>query len=232
MRVVGRSGWALALPVALGMFAAAPALAQPDVVEPGQAAPPGGGKTSPVTPAVLPAATPSDTLSPLRLMDGPSLRETGRIAIAPAPAPMNLIESQDALNSPKEKSIARAASTLDAAPAGPAGFIDPRVLDREIAQQFTQVADCRVEVARAKQVMPPQIVADTLLLRWIIERDGTTGPTDVVATAPADLAVMDCAKRVMSQWRFTPPRGGQKAIERPFTFTGNIPAAAREPGAR
>jgi hypothetical protein len=158
-------------------------------------------------------------------MDGPSLRETGRIAVAPAPAPMNLIENEQQLNSPKET---RAASTFEAAPTrAPSGFIDPRVLDREIADRFTQIANCRVEVARSKQVTPPQVVADTLLLRWIIERDGSTGPTDVVATAPIDLGVMDCAKRVMSQWRFTAPRGGPKAIERPFTFTGNAPPAAR-----
>jgi hypothetical protein len=163
----------------------------------------------------------------MRLMDGPSLRETGRIAVAPAPAPMNLIENEEAApkTSPKET---RAASSIEIAPAAaPSGVINQRVLDREIAERFTQIADCRVEVARAKQVTPPQITADTLLLRWTIERDGSTTSTDVVATAPVDLAVMDCAKRVMSQWRFTPPRGASKAVERPFVFTGNVPAAAR-----
>jgi hypothetical protein len=92
------------------------------------------------------------------------------------------------------------------------------VLEREIAERFTDIWGCRVEVARLRQVTPNQIVADRLLLRWIIERDGSTGPTDVVATEPVDLAVMDCAKRVMSQWKFTRPRGGSLAVERPFTF--------------
>jgi hypothetical protein len=75
-----------------------------------------------------------------------------------------------------------------------------------------------VDVARAKQVMPQAIEADRLLLRWIIQPDGTTGPTEVVAVAPVDLAVMDCAKRAMSQWRFTPPRGGSVPVERSFKF--------------
>jgi len=219
MRVAGRSWWKLALPMVLAVWSAGPALGQ-------GTAPPGGEVvTPPKAPSgEAPAAAAPDSLSPMRLMDGPSLRETGRIAVAPAPAPMNLIEgNDDTLKSPKET---RAASAIEIAPAparGTSGFIDPRVLDREIAERFMQVANCRVDVARSKQVTPAQVVADTLLLRWIIERDGSTGSTDVVATAPVDLAVMDCAKRVMSQWRFTAPRGGPKAVERPFTFTGNVP---------
>ena len=50
---------------------------------------------------------------------------------------------------------------------------------------------------------PPQVVADQILLRWTIEPDGSIGPTEIVAIAPVDLAIMDCAKRVMSQWTFS-----------------------------
>jgi hypothetical protein len=152
-------------------------------------------------------------------MNGPSLRETGRIAVMPTPGQANLIESEGPMKGPNEKSIAPAASTIGAAPAArPSGVINPRVLDKEIAERFTDIWGCRVEAARARQVPPNQIVADRLLLRWIIQSDGSTGPTDVVATEPVDLAVMDCAKRVMSQWKFTRPRGGPMAVERPFTF--------------
>jgi hypothetical protein len=172
----------------------------------------------PMAAAPASAAAP-DTLSPSQLMNGPSLRETGRIAVAPAPAAGQIENDSTPTTSPKEKSIARVASSIDVAPAAaPSGFIDPRVLDKEITERFSQIADCRVEVARAKQVTPTQVVADKLLLRWIIEPDGTTASTDVVATAPVDLGIMDCAKRVMSQWKFTPPRGGAKPIERPFSF--------------
>jgi hypothetical protein len=186
-------------------------------IEPASAGPDAGTPTP--LGAAAPAATTPGTGLPTRLMDGPSLRETGRIAVAPAPAQMSLIDTESALKSPNEKSIAPAASTIGNAPAGrPSGVINPRVLDGEIAERFTDISGCRVEVARTRQVTPQQIVADRLLLRWIIERDGTTGPTDVVATEPVDLAVMDCAKRVMSQWKFTHPRGGAMAVERPFTF--------------
>jgi len=226
------------LPAAVALFAGGAAWGQqPEATQPSpgaDVAPAPPGKAAPAASAdtaapaaAIPAATtaPSNSLSQLRLMDGPSLRETGRIAVAPAPVPMNLIENEEALKSPKET---RAASGIEIVPAQrPSGVLNQRVLDREINEQFAQIANCRVEVARAKQVTPPQIVADTLLLRWTIERDGSTAATDVVATAPVDLAVMDCAKRVMSQWKFTAPRGGSIAVERPFTYTGNVPAAAR-----
>lgn len=190
--------------------------------------PPGGGAA-----AAEAAGTPAgvgpakvDPLAPATLMSGPSLYETGRIATAPVPtqtgvSPSDALIGADGhpMTSPKEKSIAPAASTLGSVPVMPsAGVIAPRVLEREIGEHFVDIASCRVEVARARQVTPPMIPADRLLLRWIIQPDGTMGPTEVVAIAPVDLAVMDCAKRVMSQWQFTPPRGGSLPVERYFKF--------------
>jgi hypothetical protein len=213
----------LALMAGLVMMASGSASGQPE--KKGQASapaaatsPPAAGDANAGAPAALPPSPVPDALSPMHFMNGPSLRETGRIAVAPA-MPMGVIESEGTQKSPNEKSITPAASTINTAPvARPSGVIDARVLDREIAQHFTDVAGCRVEVARAKQVKPPEIVADKLLLRWIIEPDGSTGATDVVAIMPVDLAIMDCAKRVMSQWTFPRPRGGPMMVERPFTF--------------
>jgi hypothetical protein len=218
----GRSRWGLGLALGLLIALVSPAGAQQEPTQP----PPqsGSGSDTAATPAVEATAgsdvgtAAAPATSPL-LMNGPSLRETGRIAVMPAPAQMNLIENEGTMKGPNEKSIAPAASTIGAAPtARPSGVINPRVLDKEIAERFADIWGCRVEAARARQVTPNQIVADRLLLRWIIQPDGSTGPTDVVATEPVDLAVMDCAKRVMSQWRFTRPRGGSMAVERPFTF--------------
>lgn len=184
-------------------------------------APPAGEPSG--VPAPLPPSTPGDALSPDRLMAGPSIHETGRIAVSPTPMPTTAIETEDTPKSPNEKSISRAASSLSVAATRPHGNIDPRVLDREVSDRFAQIAGCRVEVARAKQVKPPEVVADQLLLRWTIEPDGSTTATDVVAIAPVDLGVMDCAKRVMSQWKFTRPRGGPLAVERRFTFAAAVP---------
>jgi len=234
----------LALPAGVLMLFAGPALGQPGPNATGATgapqktevpaagapvpaaleAPPIGGGAEGGSAAAAPAKV--DPLSPATLMSGPSLYETGRIATAAVPTtqasvapPGALLGADGRLVTSPEKSIGPAASTLNMGPAGPpAGVIAPRVLDREIGEHFAQIASCRVDVARAKQVMPQAIEADRLLLRWIIQPDGTTGPTEVVAAAPVDLAVMDCTKRAMSQWRFTPPRGGALPVERPFKF--------------
>jgi hypothetical protein len=123
----------------------------------------------------------------------------------------------------KEKSITRAASTLAVAPVRSRGVIDQRALDREVADHFADIAGCRVEVARSKQIKPPQVVADQLLLRWTIDPDGSTSGTEIVAIAPVDLAIMDCAKRAMSQWTFSRPRGGSMTVERRFKFAASVP---------
>jgi hypothetical protein len=234
MRFGRTVSWMLALPaLALAIMVSGPAWGQPgkptqppaaagappSAPSAAASAPTPGNANAGAAVAAPPASSQPDSLSPTQLMNGPSLRETGRIAVAPVPMSTGMIESEGTPKSPKEKSIARAASSIDTGPAArPSGVIDARVLDREIAQRFADIAGCRVEVARAKQVKPAEIVADKLLLRWIIEPDGSIGSTDVVAIMPVDLGIMDCAKRVMSQWKFTRPRGGPMTVERPFTF--------------
>jgi hypothetical protein len=212
MGLRAKLGWGLALPAGLAIALTVPGWAQPRPAVLTEPTPLTGGEATP------PASPPSDPLQPANLVDGPSLKETGRIAVAPVPPAMNLIETEDALKSPTEKSIAPAASNIDSAPSRARGVINPRVLDKEIAEHFADISACRVDVARGKQVMPSQVVADKLMLRWIIQPDGTTASTEVVAIAPVDLAIMDCAKRVMSQWTFTRPRGGPTPVERPFQF--------------
>jgi hypothetical protein len=208
MALRGKFWWGLALPAGLALALTVPGWAQPKpavLTEP--------------KPAVGEAVTPPwDPMQPANLVEGPSLKETGKIAVAPVPPAMNLIENEDSLKSPTEKSVAPAASTIEPPSAGPRGVINSRVLEKEIAEHFADISDCRVDVARLKQVMPAQVVADKLMLRWIIQPDGTTASTEVVAVAPVDLGIMDCAKRVMSQWTFTRPRGGPMAVERPFQF--------------
>jgi len=206
----------------LGLLLTAPAWGQPSdaVSEP---APPQTTEAT-ATPTPLPAATPSDSLSPDRLMAGPSLRETGRIAVSPVPMPSAGIENAvDTPVSPMEKSITRAASTIDLAPVRRQGAIDQRVLDREVAAHFADIGSCRVDIARAKQIKPPQVVADQLLLRWTIDTDGSISGTEIVAITPVDLGIMDCAKRAMSQWTFSRPRGGPVAVERKFKFPSSVP---------
>ena len=212
MRLRAKLVLGLALPAGLALLLTVPGWAQPRpavLTEPKPLA--GDGATAPASP-------PGDSMQPANLVEGPSLKETGKIAVAPVPPAMNRIESEDSLKSPTEKSIAPVASNIATPPSRPQGVINSRVLDKEIAERFADISACRVDVARGKQVMPSQVVAEKLMLRWIIQPDGTTISTEVVAVAPVDLGIMDCAKRVMSQWTFTRPRGGPLPVERPFQF--------------
>ena len=157
-------------------------------------------------------------MSPTQLLSGPSLYETGRVGSAPK-APPTAIEPQDGLSARREKSIQRAAAGIDTPPPKrPPGVIDPQTLDREVEARFAALENCRVDVARARRIMPAEITANTLTLRWTIERGGQTAATAVVATTPVDLEVMSCVKAAMSRWRFTSPRGGPVEVERLFNF--------------
>jgi len=169
------------------------------------------------------SAPAADPLTRTNLVAGPSLYETGKVGVlpesAPTPAPTPVpAELRWAGNS--EKSIKPAAADIADAPPPrpPEGIIDPAELAQEIAANFEKVENCRVEVARVKRVALSKVVADELLLRWTIEPSGSTSSTEVVATARADLDLMDCVKSVMSRWSFTRPRGGAIHVERPFTF--------------
>ncbi|HVV51260.1 MAG TPA: hypothetical protein VHO06_16445 [Polyangia bacterium] len=170
-----------------------------------------------------PSGSTTDALSPSSLLSGPSLYETGKVGVAPdsAPAPAPTPVPQElpwAGNG--EKSIKPVAADLANAPPPrpPEGVIDPARLADELAANFESVDDCRLDVARDRQVSPGKVLADRLLLRLTIEPSGATGPTEVVATTPVDLDVMDCVKAAMSRWTFTRPRGGAVHVERTFAF--------------
>jgi hypothetical protein len=188
---LGSSGWGF-LAVTLGL--ATPIAARAQEVE-------GGGR---------------DRLSPARLIEGPSLGETGRVgAMTPASAG---VPGGKELTVQPEKDVAPAAQGLGAEPQRPKGTVDEARLAREIDTYLTSLDDCRINAARVKQVLPSGVAADKLVLRWTILPDGRTGMTSVVAASPTDAEVMNCVKAAMARWTFTAPRGGSLPVERSFAF--------------
>ena len=170
-----------------------------------------------------PAATSPviDPMAPSSLMAGPSLHETGRVGVMPeSSAPPEELKPATRWESVPEKSIQPVAAGFANAPPPrpPAGTIDPLLLEREMTANMSKVEECRIEVARNRQVPPAQVSAETLLLRWTIKPSGDVTSSDVVATSPTDIDVMTCAKSAMSQWRFTPPHGGAVEMERTVSF--------------
>jgi hypothetical protein len=167
------------------------------------------------------AGAADDPMAPSSLLAGPSLHETGRVGVmTQTAAPPEELKPATMQWGTPEKSIQPVAAGVANAPPPrpPAGTIDPMLLNREMAANISKVEDCRIEVARNRQVPPAQVPADTLLLRWTINPTGDVAGSDVVATSPTDIDVMTCAKSAMSQWRFTPPHGGSVEMERTVSF--------------
>jgi hypothetical protein len=184
----------------------------------GAAAMAGEGEMSPdqVTTPVL------DPLAPSSLMAGPSLRETGRVGVIPGASapPEALTPSAMPWAGDAEKSVEPVASGFATAPPPrpPVGTIDPLLLDQEMAANLAKVEDCRIEVARARQVPPGKVASEPLVLHWTIQPTGETRTTDVTPTGPTDQDLVSCTRTTMSQWRFTPPRGGAMEVERTVSF--------------
>jgi len=155
-------------------------------------------------------------LAPAALIQGPSLRETGRVG-ALAPEDAGGISGGKDLSAPEKNVVPAAAGIGNVAPTT-GGSISKAVLDDQIATRFATLDNCRIEVARNKQVLPAGVVANSLVLRWTIYPDGHSGMTSVVATAPTDDRVMDCVKATMQRWTFAEPRGGPVQVERTFSF--------------
>jgi len=157
-----------------------------------------------------------DPLSPAELLNGPSLHETGRIA--PLPPASGPVPVRPDTGDKSERPVQEVAAKVDVPRPPPHGTINAGTLDAEVGEHFARLDDCRIDVARRRQVPPVDVRADALTLRWTIRRNGTVGATEVVAASPTDLDVMDCVKAEMSTWTFTRPRGGSLPVERAFKF--------------
>jgi hypothetical protein len=163
------------------------------------------------------SAPPPAPLSSSALMSGPSLRETGRIGGIPV-GTGETIQPVVAVVDTREKSIAPAAATVGTHPPPRVGTIDGATLQREIHQSFARLDDCRIDAARRVRIAPGDVRADSLTLRWTIQPDGKASMTEVVATTPTDIEVMNCVKITMRLWTFTRPLGGPLPVERDFKF--------------
>jgi hypothetical protein len=107
-----------------------------------------------------------------------------------------------------ETSTASAALTHRADPA----------IEAEYLRAEPQLAQCRIEVARRRRVLPSRIAAEEVTLRWTIEPSGRVRDAEAVTAAHTDLEVAACAKRVISDWRFRQIPGGPVTVEWTYRF--------------
>lgn len=161
------------------------------------------------------AAKPFEAPSPFP--QGPSLRETGRIGPM-FPQGSGEIQRNE-LGTPAAETTIQQVAHVDRKPAAGvsgAGVIDEAVLNREVQARFSSAQECRIEVARRKQVTLSEVVAAPMTLRWTILPSGGVASTAVVISTLDDTELADCLKKQMVSWVFTRPRGGPVSVERSF----------------
>ena len=90
------------------------------------------------------------------------------------------------------------------------------ISDLEFGQTEGPVANCRIEVARRRRVIPAQVSAGTVLLRFTVEPSGRVRNAEAVWAANTDLDVAACAKRVLSEWTFAKHAAGDVNVEREY----------------
>jgi len=95
----------------------------------------------------------------------------------------------------------------------------PRAADlSELDYRQTErpVANCRIEVARRRRVVPDQVSAGTVVLRFTVEPSGRVRGAEAVWAANTDLEVAACAKRVLSEWTFAKHASGDIQAEHTY----------------
>ena len=151
----------------------------------------------------------------------PSIRETGQVAQTRVADPGVKIRDAHAVRPAGELAVDKATPVEHpAAPEAP-GRIDQALLARQIRSRFAALGECPVEVARHHPLARASAATGRFTLRWTILRSGRVADTAVVADSPVNERVMDCVKRQMNTWSFTPPEGGTVRLERPFRFKGH-----------
>ncbi len=166
------------------------------------------------------------------ILNGLAPERPGRVAgasvdgrgIEIAPSDVDVTRGQ------RESQVAGPAAAALAPP--PAGSVDAQELASEIAKRFHPLEGCRTDVARRRRVSTRDIEADRLTLRWTITERGQVTSTEVVGTTAVDDAVLDCVKREMKTWTFSPPSGGPLPVERLFRFRPVAPLGDRDPPPR
>jgi hypothetical protein len=158
--------------------------------------------------------------NPAEVRAGPSIRETGRVAKTGVADPGVKIRDAHSGRAASELPVDKLPAPVERPTGGEAaGQIDQAVLARQIRSRFASLSECPVEVARHRHVSRASAASGRFTLRWTILRSGRVADTAVVANSAVNDRVMDCVKRQMNGWSFTPPVGGSVHLERPFRFS-------------
>lgn len=90
-----------------------------------------------------------------------------------------------------------------------------------LADRTASLDDCRIEVARTRQMRPAALGDEAAHLQLWVAPDGRVVDSLVSTQGTLGAPFADCVKREVSGWRLAPPRGGKGAY---VDFAAEIPA--------
>jgi len=144
------------------------------------------------------------------------LNRTGRFATVPVTAVGEITPADRTRGEHGEVRVRRVAADSSAQDAPAAA--SQSVREFQYNKALAAAEDCRFDVARRRRVLPQNVPAGTLTVRWTIEANGGVRDAEALSVHGTDPEVAACAKRVLSSWHFLKPAEGQVVVERTLTF--------------
>jgi hypothetical protein len=168
------------------------------------------------------AGRAGDALTPAKRPPDPSLSQTGTVGTVglEGQAAAKTLRAKPRHESRPEKPVTVPHDATDAGTrtVSPPKEVLPPLLQQLVTARLRSLGRCRRDVARDKHVPAAQLAAGAMLLRWTIDATGTVSAPEVVEQTPVDPAIMDCVKRTIAGWTFSPPDKGRLSVERHYQF--------------
>lgn len=92
------------------------------------------------------------------------------------------------------------------------------LIEEELRPTDPAVRACRVDVARRRQILPTNVAAKEVVVRFTINRDGHVRDAEALRAPDTDLEIAACAKRVVTQWIFAKRPRNSVNVERTYRF--------------
>jgi hypothetical protein len=156
----------------------------------------------------------SDPCQPEAVMCLPPLGEHGAVANAPPVPPPKKVRSPRRIPARWSRDLAPRAASRHAPTVRLFVPFDPKdaPFAGAIDAQSAALADCRIELARARQVVPGRLPDDEAHVRLWVARDGRVVDSLVSTTGTLGSELRDCVKRRVQAWSLPPPEGGRDVL--------------------
>jgi hypothetical protein len=143
------------------------------------------------------------------------LNATGRIGVYVPKAPVHIAPAAERKDAPRElpSPIADGADAPSVQPSKPSDLVE-----EELHPTDRAVRDCRVEVARRRQILPDKVAAKEVVVRFNVDPDGQVRGAETLLAPDTDLEIAACAKRVISGWSFAKRPSSALNVERTYRF--------------